>query len=54
MLKATDVKLELIYDVCMHLMVQNGMKGGVSYIAHRYDRASIVHVNESGKNDYCN
>ena len=36
MLKRTDVKFELFSDVEMHVMVENGMRGEISYVAHRY------------------
>ena len=41
MLKMTRIKLELISDVNMHLFIEKGMRGGISYIAKRY-----IKVNE--------
>ena len=32
MLKMTGIKLELISDVSMHLFIEKGMRGGISYI----------------------
>ena len=36
MLKMTGVKLEKISDIDMHLFIEKGMRGGISYIAKRY------------------
>ena len=38
MLKMTIIKLELISDVDMHLFVEKGMRGGVSYISKRHSK----------------
>ena len=35
MLKMTGIKLELISDVDMHLFIEKGMRGGISYISKR-------------------
>ena len=35
MLKMTGVKLEKISDLEMHLFIEKGLRGGVSYIAKR-------------------
>ena len=35
-LKMTGIKLELMTDVDMFQFIENGMKGGVSYIALKY------------------
>ena len=40
MLKITDVKLEKISDINMHLFIEKGMRGGISYIAKRYAKAN--------------
>ena len=40
MLKMTGVKLEKILDIDMHLFIEKGMRGGISYIAKRYAKAN--------------
>ena len=51
MLKMSGVRLRLIDDVDMHLFVERGMRGGISYIAKRYFRANneFVEGYDSGK-----
>ena len=39
-LKMTGVNLDLISDVDMQLFIEKGMRGGISYIAHRHARAN--------------
>ena len=34
--KKTDVKLDLLTDVDMHLFIEQGIRGGVAMIDHRY------------------
>ena len=36
MLKETDVKLDLLTDIEMFKMVENGIRGGISQISHRH------------------
>ena len=47
MLKMTEIKLELISDIDMHLFIQKGMKGDISYISKRYssikDNSTIMY-----------
>ena len=40
MLKMTEIKLDLISDVDMHLFIEKGMRGGISYIAKRHSEAN--------------
>ena len=45
MLKMSGVRLRLIDDIDMHLFIEKGMRGGISYIAKRYCRANNEFVN---------
>ena len=40
MLKVTGVELELIHEIDMHLFIQKGMRGGISYITKRHNKTS--------------
>ena len=40
MLKMTGIELELISDIGMHLFIERGMRGGISYIAKRHSKAN--------------
>ena len=39
-LKKTKINLELLTDPTMHLMIENGIRGGVSMISHRHSVAN--------------
>ena len=40
MLKMTGIKLDLISDIDIHLFIEEGMKGGISYIPKRHSKAN--------------
>ena len=40
MLKITGVKLKKIFNIDMYLFIEKGLRGGISYIAKRYDKAN--------------
>ena len=42
MLKMTGVKF--IIDIDMYLFIENGLRGGISYIAKRYSEANIEYM----------
>ena len=39
MLKMTGIKLEKIPDIGIHLFIEKGMRGGISYISKRYRKS---------------
>ena len=39
MLKVTGIKLEKIHDIDIHLFIEKGMRGGISYISKRYAKS---------------
>ena len=40
MLKMTGIELDLISDIYMHLFIEKGMRGSISYIAKRYSKSN--------------
>ena len=48
--KITKVKLEKISDADMHLFIEKGMRGGISYINKRYSKANNKYFPDYNKN----
>ena len=44
MLKMTGIELELINDIDMHLIIEKGMRGGISYIAKRHSKVNNKYI----------
>ena len=44
MLKMTKIELELISDIDMYLFVEKGMRGAISYIAKRFNKANNTYM----------
>ena len=44
MLKMTKTKLELISDIDMYLFVENGIRGGIFYIAEMYSKDNNKYI----------
>ena len=40
MLKMTGIELELISDIDMYLFIEKGMRGGIYYIAKRFNKVN--------------
>ena len=55
MLKMTEIKLDLISDIDMQLFIEKGLRGGISYIAHRHGKANNKYMssyNPQEENSY--
>ena len=55
MLKMTRIELYLISDYDMHLFIEKGMRGGISYIAKTHSKASNKYMGcyDSNKETKC-
>ena len=49
-LRKTKVKLYLLTDIDMLLMVEKGIRGGIFYSIHRYEKANKKYMKEYVKN----
>ncbi|GIY36505.1 hypothetical protein CEXT_572921, partial [Caerostris extrusa] len=54
MLKKTQVKLDLIHDIDMVLMIEKGVRGGISQCCNRYSKANNKYMKEYDKNKESN
>ena len=50
-LRKTGVKLELITDYDMLLMIEKGIRGGISQATHRYAKANIKYMKNYDENN---
>ena len=46
MLKMDEIELKLISGIDKHLFIEKGMRGGISYIAKRYNKANNKYVKD--------
>ena len=49
MLKMTNVQLSFITDIDMENMIQLGMRGGISTIIHRHEKANNKYMKDCEK-----
>ena len=55
LLKSTQIDLELLIDLDMHLFIEKGMRGGISMVSKRHAKANNPYVtdyNPDEKDDY--
>ena len=50
MLRMAAVKLEIISDIDMHLFIEKGMRGGISYIVTSHSKAKNKYVRSYDSN----
>ena len=50
MLKMTKISLDVITDIDMQLFIAKGMRGGISYIAHRHAEANNQYMKNYDRN----
>ena len=50
-LKKTSIELESLMDYDMLLMVEEGIRGGICHVIHRYAKASNKYLNNYDKNE---
>ena len=42
----TGIELELISDIKMHVMIERGMREGISYISKRFNKANNKYMKD--------
>ena len=50
MLEITEVELELISEINMHLFIKKGMRGGMPYISKRFSKANNKYMRSYDNN----